>query len=158
MNYLVFLDAQAGELEKILSGLKSMVAKEFDPARPAGRPIRPGDGLYFLRNQAECALRVKATVVRVLSLANYADEERCQILKEMQPRLQLTEDQYNTWVTKKQVLLVEFASAQKMGVVHLAADRIADRSEWIPFEEFGVITEQKVADEHPTFLRQTQEQ
>jgi hypothetical protein len=44
-----------------------------------------------------------------------------------------------------------------MGVVHLAADRIADRSEWIPFEEFGVITE-KVADEHPTFLGQTQEQ
>ena len=33
MNYLVFLDTQAGELEKILSGVKSMVLKEFDPAQ-----------------------------------------------------------------------------------------------------------------------------
>jgi hypothetical protein len=155
MNHLVFLDAQAGELEKILSGLKTMVLKEFDPARPAGRPS-PGDRLYFLRDTDEYALRVQATVVRVLSLAHHADKERCQILKEMQPRLQLTEDQYNTWVTKKQVLLVEFASAQKMGVVQLAADRIADRSEWIPFIEFGVITA-KVSDQGRTLVSQTRE-
>jgi hypothetical protein len=37
MNYLVFLDPNAGELEKILSGVKSMVLKEFASAttRPA---------------------------------------------------------------------------------------------------------------------------
>lgn len=155
MNYLVFLDAKAGELEKILSGLKSMVVKEFDPARPADQLTSPGDRLYFLRDTDECALRVQATVVRVLPLTHHTDEERCQILKEMQPRLQFNEDQYNTWVTKKQILLVEFASAQKMGVVHIAADRIADRSDWIPFIEFGVITAK--VDERSTLAKQTQE-
>jgi hypothetical protein len=95
MNHLVFLDTQAGELEKILSGIKSMVVKEFDPARSAGQAVRPGDNLYFLRNQDDCAVRVKATVVRVLFYTNDVDQDLSHTLKEMQPRLQLTEDQYN---------------------------------------------------------------
>jgi len=32
MNHLVVLDAQANELEKILSGVKTMLVKEFDPS------------------------------------------------------------------------------------------------------------------------------
>ena len=37
MNHLVFLDTRAGELEKILSGTKSMIVKEEEPARSAGQ-------------------------------------------------------------------------------------------------------------------------
>ncbi len=141
MNHLVFLDTQAGELEKILSGIKSMVVKEFDPARSAGQAVRPGDNLYFLRDKDECTLRVKATVVRVLFYTNDVDRDLSPTLKEMQPRLQLTEDQYNHWSAKQQILLVEFASAHKIGVIHVAPNKIADRSDWIAFEEFGLITE-----------------
>ena len=141
MNYLVFLEAQAGELEKILSGTKSMVVKEFDPARSARQPVSPGDSLYFLRNKDDCTLRVIATVVRVLSFTNHSDENLSRILKEMQPRLQFTEDQYNYWSVKKQVLLVEFESAHKISVIQVASHKIADRSDWIAFEAFRLITE-----------------
>jgi len=140
MNHLVFLDTQAGELEKILSGIKSMVVKEFDPARSAGQAVRPGDNLYFLRNQDDCAVRVKATVVRVLFYTNDVDQDLSHTLKEMQPRLQLTEDQYNHWSAKQQILLVEFASAHKIGVIHVAPNKIADRSDWIASEEFSLIS------------------
>ena len=140
MNHLVFLDTQAGELEKILSGIKSMVVKEFDPARSAGQAVRPGDNLYFLRNKDECTLRVKATVVRVLFYTTDVDQDLSHTLKEMQPRLQLTEDQYNHWSAKQQILLVEFEFAHKIGVIHIAPNKIADRSGWIAFEEFGSIT------------------
>jgi len=139
MNYVVFLNAQAGELEKILSGTKSMVLKEFDPACPAGRTVRPGDNLYFLRNRGDCDLRVKATVSRVLSFTNQIDEDFSHILKEMQPRLQMTEDQYNDWSVKGQVLLVEFSSAHKIGMIHVAPNKITDRSGWIAFDEFSQI-------------------
>jgi hypothetical protein len=96
MNHLVFLDAQAGELEKILSGVKSMVVKEFDPAQSSAHPVRPGDSLYFLRSKDNCALRVKATVVCVLFITNRLGNDLSRTLKEMQPRLQLTEDNTNT--------------------------------------------------------------
>ena len=150
MNYLVFLDAQAGELEKILSGVKTMLVKEFDPAHTPARPANPGDSLYFLRNKDDCSLRVKATVVRVLSFANQVDDDLSHILKEMQPRLQLTEDQYNHWSAKQQVLLVEFRSAQKISVIRVAPDKIADRSGWIAFETFSLITKEEVSCEHRT--------
>jgi hypothetical protein len=138
MNHLVCLDTQAGELEKILSGVKSMIAKEFDPA--TAYPVRPGDSLYFLRNNDECILRVKATVVRVVPLANGLNEDLSHTLKELQPRLQLTEDQYNYWSTKKQVLLVEFDSADKIASIHVTSNNIKDRSDWIAFEDFSLVT------------------
>jgi hypothetical protein len=141
MNHLVFLDKHAGELEKILSGLKTMLIKEFDPAQTAAHPVSPGDSLYFLRNNDERALRVQATVTRVLSLTNNWDQDLSHTLKEMQPRLQLTEDQYTYWSARKQLLLVEFGSAHKIGVIQLAAHTIADRSDWMAFAEFSLIAE-----------------
>jgi hypothetical protein len=141
MDYLVFLNAQASELEKILSGVKTMLIKEFDPAHTTAYSVSPGDSLYFLRNNGECAVRVKATVTRVLFFTNSLDQDLSHTLKELQPRLQLTEDQYNTWSARKQVLLVEFGSAHKIGVIRVARDKITDRSDWIAFEAFNLITE-----------------
>jgi hypothetical protein len=120
--------------------VKTMLVKEFDPTQTTARPINPGDSLYFLRNQDDCAVRVQATVVRVLYFTNSLDQDLSHTLKEMQPRLQLTEDQYNHWSAKHQVLLVEFGSAHKIGVIHVAPNKITDRSDWIAFEAFSLIT------------------
>jgi hypothetical protein len=138
MNFLVFLDPYAGELEKILSGLKYMLVSDL--AQAAGQPISPGDSLYFLRSKDEYTLRVKATIVRVQFFTNCLNEDLSQILKELQPRLQLTEDQYNYWATKEQVMLVEFDQAHKTELIHVAANKITDRSDWIAFKELSQIT------------------
>jgi hypothetical protein len=74
-------------------------------------------------------LRVRATVVRFALGRLQADLSHT--LKELQPRLQLTEDQYNYWSTKKQVLLVEFDYARKIDVIDVASNKITDRSDWI---------------------------
>jgi hypothetical protein len=140
MNHLVTLEPRAGELEKILSGVKCMVVKEFDPAQSTVQPVSPGDTLYFLRDKDECALRVKATVVRILLVPKSLDEDLSHILKEMQPRLQLTEDQYNHWSAKKQLIMVEFDYAQKMGEIHVSTNNIPEKSSWISFEEFSSIS------------------
>jgi hypothetical protein len=52
MIHLVILDTRAGELEKILSGIKTMLIRESDPAQTITHPVRPGDSLYFLRTMA----------------------------------------------------------------------------------------------------------
>lgn len=141
MKYLVFLDRRAGELEKILSGIKTMLIKDLAPAQPTAQPVSPGDRLYFLRGNDECDLRVTATVVRVLPVTSDPGEDLAQILKEMQPRLQLTEDQYNHWSARKQALLVEFDSAHKIDVIHAAHHKIMGRTDWISFEDLSLITE-----------------
>ena len=138
MNHLVFLDPHAGELEKILSGVKCMLVREFDPA---ANPVSPGDSLYFLRHKDELDLRVAATVVQVLFITNTLDEDLSHTLKELQPRLQLTEEQYNTWANKAQLMLVEFECAHKIDVIHVEANKITDWSGWIAFETFSLITQ-----------------
>ncbi len=139
MNHLVFLDARAGELEKILSGVKTMLIKEFDPSQTNPHPVHPGDSLYFLRGQDDCTVRVKATVVRALVFTAHLDGDLSQTLKEMQPRLHLTEDQYNYWTTKQKVQLVEFNSAQKISHIEVASHKIQNRSDWVSFEELSLI-------------------
>jgi hypothetical protein len=145
MNPLVFLNTRAGELERILSGVKTMLLKELDPAQTTAHLVSPGDSLYFLRNNGECAVRVKATVTRVLSFTSNSDQDLSHTLKELQPRLQLTEDQYNNWSAKEQVLLVEFDAAHKIDVIQVAGCKTADRPDWIAFEEFGLVAEEKGA-------------
>ncbi len=139
MNYLVFVDVRAGELEKILSGVKTMLVKESDPAHLPAYPIHPGDSLYFLRTKDDCAVRVKAIVVRVLLVTN--KEELSLTLKAMQSRLQLTEEQYNHWSASQRALLVEFESAQKISMIYAAPKKTAGRPDWIAFEDFSQITE-----------------
>jgi hypothetical protein len=139
MNYLVYLDPHAGELEKILSGTKSMVVKEFDPLQPATHSVKPDDILYFLRGKDETILRVKAIVIHVVLFTSNLAEELSIFLKEMQPRLQFTEEQYNYWSVRKQVMLVEFYEPRKIPVINLKAETFKDRSNWIAFEKFSLI-------------------
>jgi len=141
MNHLVFLDARAGELEKILSGVKTMLIKDCDPTQFSSYPVNLGDSLYFLRDQHDCVVRVKATVVRVLFVSKSEEDDLTHALKEMQPRLHLTEDQYNYWTTKQQVLLVEFGSAHKTDLFQVDSNKTKDRSDWISFEEFRLMAD-----------------
>ena len=143
MNHLVFLDAQAGELEKILSGTKSMLAKQLEPERSPGSTVSSGDSLYFLRDKDECNLRVKANVVRVLDISNNLDNDLTHTLKELQPKLQLTEVQYNYWSVKRQVQLVEFEYAHKIDIIQVAAPKVSGQSDWIAFKDISQITETK---------------
>ena len=141
MNHLVLLEAGTGELESILRGVKTMLARGSDPAQPTSQPVSPGDSLFFLRDTDEGAVRVRATVTRVLLQTSSNDEDLSHTLKEMQPKLQLTEDQYNYWSARQQVLLVEIGSAHKIDAIHVAPDRIPDPSGWIAFEDFSHIGE-----------------
>ncbi|HSB89350.1 MAG TPA: hypothetical protein VLD63_04920 [Anaerolineales bacterium] len=141
MNHLVRLEAEAGELESILRGVKTMLAREPDPAQPISHPVSPGDSLYFLRDTDDGVVRVRATVTRVLIQTSSNSEDLSHTLKEMQPRLQLTEGQYNHWAAGRQVLLVEFENARKMNVIHVAPNRITESSGWIAFGELREITE-----------------
>ena len=141
MNHLVLLDARAGELEKILSGVKRMLVRDFDPAQPGRLPVAAGDRLYFLRGGEDRTVRVQATVARVLLLTcTPNDEDLSQALKEMQPGLQLTEEQYNRWSARRHVLLVEFEAAHKADAIQVVPSRIPESTGWVTFSQLCEIT------------------
>jgi hypothetical protein len=66
------------------------------------------------------------------------DEDLSHTLKEMQPRLQLTEDQHIYWSARSQVLLVEFNNAHKINMINVGLNEDIDKSGWITFKEFNL--------------------
>jgi ABC-2 type transport system ATP-binding protein len=158
MNHLVVLDSRAGELEKILSGVKRMLVRDYDPHEADAEPVSPGDCLYFLRDAEDRTVRVRAIVARALLLTGTTDEELSHALKEMQPRLQLTEEQYNRWSARRQVLLVEFEAAHKAALIDVAPCRIRNSPGWVAFRELREITEEEVAHEDRAFLARPKEE
>ena len=138
MNYLVYLDAKAGELEKILSGVKTMLIKEIDHIQSNMATVNPGDHLYFLRDHEDNVVHVKATVIRVLLLTNPSEEDLVNTLKEMQPKLRLTEGQYNDWIAKGKGLFVEIGLARKIDLFQIDSAKIQGRSNWISFTNLWV--------------------
>lgn len=136
MNHLVTLDARSGDLEKILSGVKSMLVRDLDFENSVTTPIAPGDNIYFLRSNGEKILRVSATIVGVHKCTNSLNEDLSSFLKEMQPKLQLTEAQFRYWSGKERVQLIEFTSAQKVKVILTSPNKAIEQSEWIVFDDF----------------------
>jgi len=138
MNHLIYLNTKSGELEKILSGIKTMIIKDLGNAQQTSFSVNPGDSLYFMRDKEETTLRVKAAVVKVTSPEFNSDEDLSPALKEMQPKLQLTEKQFHDWSSKKQVLFVEFVAAQKIEGIQLTTHKFMSQADWIAFEDFSV--------------------
>lgn len=141
MNHLVFLDAEARELEKILSGIKSIIISDNDPLH--ANQVSPGDSLFFLRNNGERTVRVKARVVQAWTVHASPGEDLADCLKGMQTRLQCTEDQYNHWSLKTEAFFVEFENAHKIHVFHVAPDKIKDQNRWISFEDVSLLQQEE---------------
>jgi len=141
MDHIVFLDAQTGELEKVLSGVKTMIVSDFDVSHSPLDMVQPGNKLFFLRNNGECLVQVMATTIRVFVLENNSDEQLSQFLKERQPRLHLTENQYNIWAKKNRAVFIEFDLAHKIPAIRIAIDKIKDEFGWVSTEDVLHISE-----------------
>ncbi|KXK05019.1 MAG: hypothetical protein UZ04_CHB001000908 [Chlorobi bacterium OLB4] len=65
MDHVVYLDAKANELEKLLDGSKTMIIRGATGRKlPYGR-VNQDDTLYFINNNAEGVVKAKATVNNV---------------------------------------------------------------------------------------------
>jgi hypothetical protein len=144
MNHIVFLDPKTGELEKILSGVKSMLIKELNTGSIEPHPVHCGDTLYFLRSDIDDSLRVKAHVVRVYPMTHDPENDLPSLLKELQMELQLTSEQFTFWTNQDEMLLIEFKAAQKIVPIRLDKQKITKKSNWIPFGDPQEIAKEEV--------------
>ena len=53
MQHVVYLDAKASELEKLLSGEKTMLIRSSGDRQVPYEKVNVGDLLFFLRNNGE---------------------------------------------------------------------------------------------------------
>jgi hypothetical protein len=115
MDHVVYLDAQAKELDLLLSAKKTMIIRGATGRKlPYGR-VNQNDVLYFINNNAEGLVRASAKVKSVINSEKLTKEESAGVIDRYQDKLQLTKKQYDRWAGKS-YLVLDFATQQAVGL------------------------------------------
>ncbi len=132
MDHVVYVDAKAAELEKLLDGSKTMLIRGATGRKlPYGR-VNVGDVLYFISNNGEGKAKARATVNLVLNSEKMEKEASIQWVKEHQPQLQLTPRQFKKWAGKRYIVLIGVESVQSIEPLAIDKSEYGNMDDWLP--------------------------
>ena len=110
MDHVVYLDAQAKELENMLSGNKTVI-------------------------NAEGKVRAKAKVKSAYHSEKMTEEESHALVKRNQSKLSLTEKQIKRWAGKRYLVLIEVADVEEIPPFAIDKSRYGNMDDWLPVEK-----------------------
>ena len=135
MDHVVYLDAQAKELENLLSGKKTMLIRGATGRKlPHGR-VNAGDVLYFINNNAEGTVRAKAVVSAAMHSEKLTEEESRALIQQHQPKLCLTEKQMARWAGKRYLVLIEVTGIESISPFTIDKSDFGNMDDWLLVEK-----------------------
>ena len=135
MDHVVYLDARANELEKLLDNRKSMIIRgAMGRKLPYGR-VNVDDVLYFINNNAEGKIRAKGIVSSVINSEKMGKEESIALLEKYQNKLQLTDNQLQRWGGKRYIVLIEVTNIQKIESFTFNKTKYRTMDDWLIVEK-----------------------
>ena len=135
MDHVVYLDANAKELELILSRKKTMIIRGATGRKlPYGR-VHRNDMLYFINNNAEGLVRASAKVKSVLNSDKLTEEESALLVDRHQDKLQLTKKQYDRWAGKCYLVLIEIGDVKSIESFRIDKSDYGNMDDWLPVEQ-----------------------
>lgn len=139
MEHLVYCDAKAKALEKILNGAKTMVIRGAAGRKlPYGR-VFAGENLYFIENNGSGLIKAKATVKNVFNSEKMTKTESELLVSENQDKLNLTNAQIKRWAGKKYLCLIEISNVESIEPLKLTLERNMD--DWVIVEKISSIVQ-----------------
>ncbi len=136
MVHLVYCDNTGSkgdrELDKILSGSKTMVVRGAAGRKIPHSRVFKGETIYFME-KGTALISASAAVKSVQNLVKLTDEEITQTLNGHNDQLCLTEKQMQRW-HKKCLCLVEFEDIKKIEPP-LAFDHQGNMDDWLIIEK-----------------------
>lgn len=132
MDHVVYLDAAAKELEKLLAGEKTMIIRGAAGRKmPYGR-VNPGDTLYFLNNDGEGMIRAQADVKSVYNSEAMTLEASIALVEGAQEKLRLTDKQLKRWGGKRYLVLIEVEQAKEVTAFRIDKSQYGNMDDWLP--------------------------
>ncbi len=138
MEHLVYCDAKAKVLSRILEGTKTMIIRGAAGRKlPHGR-VFEGETLYFIENNGNGLIKAKATVKSVFNSDKMTEEQSIALVNQNQDKLELTKDQMKRWAGKKVLCLIEIKDVTIIETLTLSHQKNMD--DWITVEQIETIT------------------
>ena len=132
MGDVVYLDASAREMERILSGEKSIIIRGATGRKmPYGR-VNAGDTLYFLNNDAEGLVKARASVMSVLNSDPLTEEGSLRLISDHQAGLQLTDKQLKRWGGKRYLVLIWIEKPEEVKYFRVDKSAYGNMDDWLP--------------------------
>ena len=139
MDHVVYLDAKAEELEKLLDGSKTMIIRGATGRKlPYGR-VNEGDILYFINNNAEGLVKAKAIVDSVFNSEKMSTEESVALIKKHQDKLQLSDSQFKKWAGKRYIVLIRLKKIEEVKSFAIDKSNYGNMDDWLPVEKIETV-------------------
>jgi uncharacterized protein YqfB (UPF0267 family) len=139
MEHLVYCDAKAKVLEKILNGTKTMIIRGSSGKKlPHGR-VFEGDTLYLIESNDIMKIKATATVKSVFNSEKMTEDESKAVVAKNQDKLNLTDAQINRWAGKTILCLIEIKDVQPIKPLTLTRKRKME--DWIRVENISTVIE-----------------
>lgn len=132
MDHVVYLDHKASELEKLLSGQKTMIIRGAAGRKmPYGR-VEMDDTLYFIENDSSGVIKASGIVVSVLNSEKLTPEESIALVDAHQDKLALSKGQYQRWAGKRYLVLIEVNKLVELVPFKLDRQEFGNMDDWLP--------------------------
>jgi len=139
MDHVVYLDAQAKELENLLSGHKTMIIRGAAGRKlPHGR-VQAGDMLYLINNNGEGQVRAVARVTSAFHSEKLEEAESRALVEQNQSKLCLTSKQVARWAGKRYLVLIEVAGVEVLPPFAIDRSGYGNMDDWLPVERIDSI-------------------
>lgn len=139
MDHVVYVDAKAQELNKLLEGSKTMIIRGAAGRKlPYGR-VETGDVLYLIENDGSGEVKAKAVVSDVLNSEKMEKAQSEALVAENQDALQLTPAQSKRWAGKRYLVLIGVQDVQSITPFTIDKSDCGNMDDWIPVEDIKKI-------------------
>jgi len=139
MDHVVYVDAKAGEMEKLVNDEKKIIIRGAAGRKmPYGR-VNPGDMLYLINNNAEGVIKAKAIVTDVFTSEKMTQEESINLIEENQDKLYLTDQQFKRWAGNRYLVLVEVGPVAKATPFQIDKSDFGNMDDWLPVGDIGKV-------------------
>lgn len=132
MDHVVYLDAKARELIKLLEGKKSMLIRGAAGRKlPYGR-VKSGDTLYLVENDGGGLIKARGIVKFVFNSEKMSPEESKDLVDQYQDRLHLTSEQIKRWAGKRYLVLIEISGIHSVDPFQFDKSEFGNMDDWLP--------------------------
>lgn len=139
MDHVVMVDHPSGELDKLLNGDKCMIIRAgMGRKTPYGR-VKPGEILYFVNNNGDGLVRAAAVVKSVSNSDMLTPEESRSLLLMKKNELHLEVEQFQEFLNKKYVVLVEVKNVCRVMEFKLEKSVLQNSEDWVPIENIDLL-------------------
>ena len=140
MNHVVYLDAKANEMEKLLTSQKTMIIRGATGRKVPYGKVEMNDILYLINNNAEGEIKAVAEVTNVINSEKMDKEKSSEFVKKYQDKLQLTENQFKRWAGKRYLVLIEVKNVKEITPFQFNRDNFKNcMDDWLIFEKIEEI-------------------